>query len=206
MRAIDGYSFLLLQQAGTQLNDEERHFLDVLRNNVRQMDDLINGLLSLSRMGRAELKREWISPESLVRDILAEFHPVLEGRGKVIIGDLPACYADPVMLRQVYYNLISNAVKFTRYVEHPRIEIGARSEDGTTVFFVRDNGTGFDMQYADKLFKPFQRLHTGPEYEGSGIGLAIVHRIIRRHDGSIWAESEPGQGATFSFTIGNPAE
>ncbi|NYT07955.1 MAG: GHKL domain-containing protein, partial [Methanomicrobiales archaeon] len=104
----------------------------------------------------------------------------------------------------VYYNLISNAVKFTRYTENPRIEIGARTQDGRTVYFIRDNGTGFDMRYVDKLFKPFQRLHTGPEYEGSGIGLAIVYRIIRRHDGKIWAEGDVGRGATFSFTIGNP--
>ncbi|NYT17535.1 MAG: GHKL domain-containing protein, partial [Methanomicrobiales archaeon] len=105
-----------------------------------------------------------------------------------------------------YFNLISNAVKFTRHTDHPRIEIGARTEEGGTVYFVRDNGTGFDMQYADKLFKPFQRLHTSPEYEGSGIGLAIVYRIIRRHDGRIWAESEPDRGATFFFTIGNPRD
>jgi len=170
------------------------------------MDSLIDGLLSLSRMGRVELKREWVSPEPLVREILAEFQPSLEGRGEITIGDLPPCYADPVMLRQVYYNLISNAVKFTHHTDYPRIEIGARPEDGGTVYYVRDNGIGFDMQYADKLFKPFQRLHTSPEYEGSGIGLAIVHRIIRRHDGMIRADSEPGQGATFFFTIGNPPE
>ncbi len=206
LRAIDGYSFLLLTEARDHLGDQERHYIEVLRNSIRQMDDLINGLLSLSRMGRAELKREWVSPETLLREILPEFQPVLDGRGDVIIGDLPLCYADPVMLRQVYYNLVSNAVKFTRYVDHPKIEIGARTEGETTVYFVRDNGIGFDMQYADKLFKPFQRLQTDPQYEGSGIGLAIVHRIIRRHDGKIWAESEPGRGATFSFTIGNPPE
>ncbi|NYT20433.1 MAG: PAS domain S-box protein [Methanomicrobiales archaeon] len=204
LRAIDGYSYLLLQEAGGRLSDVERHYLDVLRHNVRQMDDLINGLLNLSRMGRAELKREWISPEPMVREILAGFQNDLEGRGEVVIGDLPPCYADEVMLRQVYYNLISNAVKFTRYTENPRIEIGARTQDGRTVYFIRDNGTGFDMRYVDKLFKPFQRLHTGPEYEGSGIGLAIVYRIIRRHDGKIWAEGDVGRGATFSFTIGNP--
>ncbi len=206
LRAIDGYSFLLLQAAGGQLGDQERHYLEVVRHNVQQMDSLIDGLLSLSRMGRVELKREWVSPEQVAREILAEFQPSLEGRGDITIGDLPPCYADPVMLRQVYYNLISNAVKFTRYTDYPRIEIGARTEEGGTVYFVRDNGTGFDMQYADKLFKPFQRLHTSPEYEGSGIGLAIVQRIIRRHDGMIRAESEPGRGATFFFTIGNPPE
>ncbi|MDD5419089.1 MAG: ATP-binding protein [Methanomicrobiaceae archaeon] len=204
LRAIDGYSFLLLQEVGGRLEDRERHYLEVLRHNVRQMDSLINGLLTLSRMGRVELNREWISPEPLVREIAAEFEPSLEGRGEIRIGLLPPCYADAVMLHQVYHNLIANAVKFTRHVDHPEIEIGARSEEGTAVYFVRDNGIGFDMQYADKLFQPFQRLHTDAAYEGSGIGLAIVHRIIRRHEGSVWAESESGRGATFSFTIGNP--
>jgi PAS domain S-box-containing protein len=206
LRAIDGYSFILLQEAGGQLGDQERHYIEVVRHNVQQMDSLIEGLLSLSRMGRVELKREWVSPEPLVREILADFQPSLEGRGDIAIGDLPPCYADPVMLRQVYYNLISNAVKFTHHKDYSRIEIGARTEEGGTVYFVRDNGIGFDMQYADKLFRPFHRLHTSPEYEGSGIGLAIVYRIIRRHDGRIWAESEPGRGATFFFTIGNPKE
>jgi PAS domain S-box-containing protein len=204
LRAIDGYSALLLEKAGDRLGEGERHHLEVIRYNVQQMDRLIDGLLSLSRMGRAELKREWVSPGPLVQEIAAEFLPHLEGRGEMQVGALPPCYADAVMLRQVYTNLISNAVKFTRHVEHPRIEIGSSTEGESVVYFVRDNGTGFDMQYADKLFQPFQRLHKATEFEGTGIGLTIVSRIIRRHDGRIWAESTPGQGATFSFTIGTP--
>ena len=204
LRAIDGYSFLLQQEAGSRLGDQERHYLEVLRQNAQHMDSLIDGLLRLSRMGRMELKRAWVFPEPIVREILAELPESLQA--EISVGILPPCYADQVMLRQVYFNLISNSVKFTRHTDHPRIEIGARTEEGGTVYFVRDNGTGFDMQYDDKLFKPFQRLHTSPEYEGSGIGLAIVYRIIRRHDGRIWAESEPGRGATFFFTIGKPPE
>ena len=155
-------------------------------------------------MGRVELKREWVSPGPMVREILAELHPGLEGRGEVRVGLLPPCYADPVMLRQVYYNLISNALKFSRYVDHPEIEIGALAGEEPPAYFIRDNGVGFDMRYADNLFKPFHRLHTPGKYEGSGIGLTIVDRIIRRHGGRIWAESEQGKGATFFFTIGNP--
>ncbi len=204
LRAIDGYSFLLLQEAGGMLGEKERHYIGVVRHNVQQMDDLINGLLALSRMGRAELKREWISPEPMVREILAGFQPVLEGRGEVRIEILPPCYADATMLHQVFYNLVSNAVKFTRYVDRPLIEIGALAKEGLPTYFVRDNGAGFDMQFADMLFKPFQRLHPIEKYEGTGIGLAIVDRIIRRHDGKVWAESEPGKGATFFFSIGNP--
>lgn len=206
LRSIDGYSFLLTQKAGPRLGNEERHYLEVLRHNVQKMDNLINGLLGLSRLGRVELKRQWISPYSLVREIIADIQPGLEGRGEVRIGSLPPCYADAVMLQQVYQNLISNAVKFTRKVDHPLLEIGSRTEEGTTIYFVRDNGIGFDMRYSDQLFKPFQQLHQAGEYEGSGIGLAIVDRIIRRHDGKIWAESEPGKGATFFFTIGKPPE
>jgi PAS domain S-box-containing protein len=204
LRAIDGYSFLLQQETGSRLGGQERHYLEVLRQNAQHMDSLIDGLLRLSRMGRTELKREWVFPEPIVREILTDLPESL--KAEISVGILPPCYADQVMLRQVYFNLISNSVKFTRHTEHPRIEIGARTEEEGTVYFVRDNGTGFDMQYADKLFKPFQRLHTSPEYEGSGIGLAIVFRIIRRHDGRIWADSEPGRGATFFFTFGNPPE
>jgi hypothetical protein len=117
------------------------------------------------------------------------------------MGELPPCFADPAMLRQVYANLIGNAIKFTRYTTDPRIEIGTLFRDSESVYYVRDNGAGFDMKYADKIFHPFQRLHKPEEFEGSGIGLATVERIIHRHGGKIWAEGEPGKGATFYFTL-----
>ncbi len=203
LRSIDGYSYLLLQEAGGKLDDRERHYFDSIRHNAQQMDRLIEGLLNLSRMGRAELTREWISPEPLVRDIVKDLNePGPEKNVQITIGALPPCYADPVMLRQIYYNLISNAFKFSRDTDQPRIEIGAETRGGEPVYFVRDNGVGFDMQYSDQLFKPFRRLHDMTLYGGSGIGLAIVDRIIRRHNGRVWAESEPGRGATFFFTIG----
>jgi len=203
LRAIDGFSHLLSESAVPCLDERQQHFINVIRHNVELMDSLIDGLLALSRMGRQELKREWISPEPMVREVMAEFLNQAPGRKiDVRIGSLPECYADPAMLRQVFTNLIGNAVKFTRKTENAQIEIGSLFRDEKTVYYVRDNGAGFDMKYANKLFMEFQRLHRQEEYEGSGIGLAIVERIIRRHGGEIWAESEPWHGATFYFSLG----
>jgi signal transduction histidine kinase len=166
------------------------------------MDNLINGLLMLSRLGRQELNREWIFPVLMIREVVAELlKQVPEQRISVSIGDLPPCSADPVMLRQVYVNLLSNAFKFSRYTSEPRIEIGGITNDTDTIYYVRDNGVGFDLKYAEQIFKPFYRLHKTDEYEGSGIGLATVDRIIRRHGGRIWVESEVGKGSTFYFTL-----
>ncbi|OPX67652.1 MAG: sensory histidine kinase AtoS [Methanoregulaceae archaeon PtaB.Bin056] len=202
LRAIDGFSHLLSESDTAGSDERQQHCIRVIRQNVELMDSLIDGLLSLSRMGRQELKREWISPEPLVHEVVAELLDQAQGREiDVRVGTLPECYADPVMLRQVFSNLIGNAVKFTRRKENARIEIGACFRDEKTVYYVRDNGAGFDMKYANKLFMEFQRLHGPEEYEGSGIGLAIVDRIIRRHGGKIWAESEPGLGATFYFFL-----
>lgn len=202
LRAIDGFSYILAITAGSRLDEREQHYVAALRKNVKQMDSLITGLLTLSRIGRQELNREWIAPEPLVREVIAELREQFPERTiDVAIGDLPPCSADPVMLRQVYMNLIGNAVKFTRDVQEPRIVIGATGTGAETVYYVRDNGVGFDMRYAERLFEPFQQLHTTEGYEGEGIGLAIVARIIRRHGGSIWANGEPGKGATFSFTL-----
>lgn len=207
LRAIDGFSSILLRDAREHLSEGERRSLEVILSNTRHMDGLIDGLLTLSRLGRQELKREWVFPEPIVRQILSELKEASPGRTlEPILGDLPQCYADPVMLRQVYANLISNAVKFTKTREQAKIEIGAMVKGTQTVYFIRDNGIGFDMQYHDKLFKPFQRLQSSIEYEGSGVGLAIVHRILRRHGGTIWAEGEEGRGATFYFTLGTEVE
>jgi len=204
LRAIDGYSFILSRTAGPRLDDQELHYLAALRKNVEQMDSLISGLLTLSRIGRQELNRVRTDPGPLVREVIAGIEEQSPDRPiAFVIGDLPPCSADAVMLRQVYANLIGNAVKFTRDTGEPRIEISAAADGGETVYSVRDNGVGFDMQHADKLFQPFQRLHDAGEYEGSGIGLAIVARIIRRHGGRVWAEGEPGNGATFYFTLGD---
>jgi len=202
LRAIDGFSFILAKTAGSRLDEKEQHYLAALRKNAGQMDSLISGLLTLSRIGRQELNRERVDPGPLVQDVVAELREQFPERTiDVAIGDLPPCSADPVMLRQVYVNLIGNAVKFTRDTPEPLIVIGAIARDAGTTYFVRDNGVGFDMRDAGRLFEPFQQLHTTEGYEGDGIGLAIVSRIIRRHGGSIWTEGEPGKGATFYFTL-----
>ncbi len=204
LRAIDGFSHMLGSMTGTGFDTQAKRYIDVIRQNVRMMDDLINGLLTLSHMGRQELKLERESPEPMVRDVIAGIlERTPERHIEVTVGTLPPCVADRAMLRQVFANLIDNAVKYTRYTSEPRIEVGAFSRDSRTVYYVRDNGTGFDVAYAAKVFAPFQRLHKPEEYEGSGIGLAIVDRIIRRHGGEIWVESEPGKGATFYFFIGD---
>lgn len=207
LRAIDGFSYLLANTAITRLDTREKHCIEVIRQNVRMMDNLINGLLTLSRMGRQELSLELVSPESLVREVIASIlERVPERQIEFAIGTLPPCVVDRVMLRQVFANLIDNAVKYTRHTSEPRIEIGAFPRDSRTVYFVRDNGAGFDMAYAEKVFVPFQRLHKPEEYEGSGIGLAIVDRIIRRHGGQIWVESKPGKGTSFYFTLSGSQE
>ncbi len=153
------------------------------------MDRLIKDLLSFSRLGRQALNPQRIDVAALTRVELR-------------VGVMPACQADPVLLKQVWVNLLSNALKFTRRQEAARIEVGSVQEEGEVVYFVKDNGVGFDMAYADKLFGVFERLHLTEEYEGTGVGLALVQRIIRRHGGRVWAEAAVDEGATFYFTLG----
>ncbi len=202
LRAIDGYSALLEMDIGPDLGERDRHYLDEVRRTVRQMNGLIDGLLALSRLDRQELNREEVSPAALVME---EMSSVLEQNPErtitVTVGDLPPVFADRAMLRQVYANLIANAAKFTADAAEARIEIGAVDEGAETVYYVRDNGVGFDMAEAEKIFEPFQRLHRADRYEGFGIGLATVNRIVRRHGGRVWAEARPGEGATFFFTL-----
>ncbi len=164
---------------------------------------MVDDLLNFSRLGRQALQKRQVSPADLARQVLKEMRPEDEGRNvNVLIGDLPAAQADPSLLRQVYVNLISNALKYTRARDEAQIEIGATNANGDgTVYYVRDNGAGFDMQYAGKLFGVFQRLHRADEFEGTGVGLAIVQRIVQRHGGRIWAEAEVNKGAKFSFTL-----
>jgi len=166
------------------------------------MEGLIDDLLTFSRLGRMPLSKMIIEPAALVNGVLEELDNERAGRQiEVIVGDLPSCEADPKLLKQVFFNLLSNALKYTRRCEAPRIEVGAYLKGTEYVYFVRDNGAGFDMQYADKLFSVFQRLHPQEMFEGTGVGLAIVSNIINRHGGSIWAEGEVDRGATFYFTL-----
>ena len=167
------------------------------------MSRLIDNLLDFSRYSRMSLTRLDIEPRMLVEAIVSALPDDDRARVNLTIGELPRCEADPSLLRQVFENLISNAVKYSRATDAPAIEIGAREEGGKTVYFVRDNGTGFDMAHSGRLFEVFQRLH-GAEFEGTGVGLAIAKRIVERHGGAIWAVSRPGAGATFSFSIPAP--
>jgi PAS domain S-box-containing protein len=203
LRAMDGFSRILLEEYAPQLSSEAGRYLKTIRESSQQMGHLIDDLLAFSRLSRQPVNKQAIDTAALVRQALDSLSSEQAGRQvDLSIGDLPPCQGDPALLQQVWINLLSNALKFTRQREMARIEIGCQTNaDGEPVYFVKDNGTGFDMQYAGKLFGVFQRLHRAEEYEGTGVGLAIVQRIVHRHGGRVWAEAEPGQGATFYFTI-----
>lgn len=200
LRAIDGFTYILL--ARNDLPEDVRSQMIKIRQNVLQMDNLINALLNFSRMSRQALKKEDIRTQDLVKEVIDELKGEMEGRNvQIILGTLPSCRGDPSLVRQVFFNLLSNALKFTRRRENAQIEIGSFQIDNHTVYTIRDNGIGFDMRYADKIFTVFQRLHSTQEYEGTGIGLAIVRRIIDRHGGRIGVESAVDEGTTFFFTL-----
>jgi PAS domain S-box-containing protein len=203
LRAIDGYSGILQEDYAPNLPAEVVRHLDIIRQNAQQMGRLIDDLLNFSRLGRQPLSKQAVDTAKLVQQVLDSLNSEQEGRRvEISIGELPVCQGDPALLRQVWINLLSNALKFTRQREMARIEIGCQTNaDGEPVYFVKDNGVGFDMQYAGKLFGVFQRLHRAEEFEGAGVGLAIVQRIVRRHGGRVWAEAEPGGGATFYYTL-----
>jgi PAS domain S-box-containing protein len=202
LRAIDGFSSILTREYLPLLPPGAREYLEKVRLNAQQMGRLIDDILAFSRTGRVVLNRQPVSPRSIALEAMERLQAEREDREvEIAIGELPGCNADPTMLRQVFHNLLSNALKFTRRQPVAKIEIGSFIDAGQTVYYVRDNGIGFDMQYASSLFGVFQRLHSEREFEGSGVGLAIVKRMIERHGGRIWAESEVGRGATFYFTI-----
>ena len=201
LRAMDGFTRILLAEEAGTLSPEGIRYLGLVRENAGYMGHLVDGLLTFSRLGRQAVSRQAVSIEEVVRLALDERHAEQEGRHvEVVKGDLPPCEGDPRLLRQVWVNLLSNAFKFTRNREEARIELGCEMADGVPVYFVKDNGIGFDMRYVDKLFGVFQRLHRQEDYEGTGVGLAIVQRIVHRHGGRVWAEGKEGQGAAFYFT------
>lgn len=203
LRAIDGFSGMLAKTCTPKLDEAERHLVDVIRENTRKMLHLIDDLLAFSRTARSEIRRSRIDMGAMARSVLEEIIPDGTARERVFVtvGDLPPAWGDASLLRQVWINLLSNAVKFSAKKERAAIEISAYVEGESTVYRVRDNGAGFDMAYAAKLFGVFQRLHGGDEFEGTGIGLALVKRIVSRHGGQVTAQSAPGEGATFTFAL-----
>ena len=203
---ITGFARILLEDHGSSLDEDARRRLEAIAGNAHRMGDLIDGLLTFARLGRRAMSEQPADPAAVARQAWAELDGVRSGREvELVIGDLPSCRADEVLLKQVFVNLLSNALKFTRGRPRARIEVGWRRDQGEggghNVYFVRDNGAGFDMQYAHKLFRIFQRLHSTDDFEGTGIGLATVQRVIARHGGQVWAEGETGKGATFFFTL-----
>ncbi|MCX5976086.1 MAG: PAS domain S-box protein [Coprothermobacterota bacterium] len=202
LRAIDGFSRLLLTATAGHLDGEQERLLQVIRSSAQQMGQLIEDLLMFSRLGRQELRISKVDMEKPAHSVFAELCTANPGRPlELVMNSLPPALGDPAMLRQVWFNLLSNAVKFTRGRDPARIEIGSQSEGGMNRYSVKDNGVGFDMHYADKLFGVFQRLHSTREFEGTGVGLAIVQRVIHRLGGEVQADGTVGEGATFAFTL-----
>ncbi len=203
LRHIHGFSDLLLHDGGSTLSVDSRHWLDCILNGTSRMEKLLEDLLNLSRLGRQPINRRTIPLKTLVQEVIDDLAPETSNRQiEWKLGNLPPANCDPALLKIVFINLLSNAVKFTRPRSTATIEVGHRVSDGKLVLFVRDNGAGFDMKYADKLFGVFQRLHLEKDFEGTGIGLATVNRILQKHGGRIWAEAELDKGATFYFTLG----
>ena len=204
LRAVTGYTSILLDEFSSALTEEGLGYLKRVKENGDHMGHLIDDLLAFSRLGRQALRVQPVHTRGIVDRVLAQLEPSIEGRQvELVIGDLPDCESDPALLEQIYINLIGNAFKYSRKRPDARVEVGATQADEGTVpiYFVRDNGAGFDMQYVAKLFNVFQRLHRSQDFEGTGVGLAIVHRIVSRHGGRVWAEGKVNDGAAFYFTL-----
>jgi signal transduction histidine kinase len=202
LRAIAGFSSILIEDHYDKLDDEGKHLLNVVQSNTQKMGELIDDLLVLSRVGRKEIDLSEIDMDKLAKTVFDEIKATVPEREiQFDIKPLPSTNCDEGLFRQVFFNLLFNAIKFTRFKEKAIIEVGGYAEGPENVYYVKDNGVGFDMQYTDKLFRAFQRLHSDKEFEGTGIGLATVQRIIHRHGGRIWAEGKVNEGAIFYFTL-----
>lgn len=208
LRHIDGFVKLLARQEPEDGNGKSHRYLNIIGDSARQMGILIDDLLVFSRMGRAELRHSQVDSNALVHEAVHSLQPECEGRNiDWVIADLPEVTADPTMFRQVWINLIANAIKYTRPRDRARIEISCLPTSADEhIFRVRDNGVGFDMQYVNKLFGVFQRLHRADEFEGTGIGLANVSRIVQRHGGRVWADAKVNEGASFYFSLPKTAK
>ncbi|MGH8245232.1 MAG: sensor histidine kinase, partial [Gammaproteobacteria bacterium] len=202
LRAIDGFSQALIEELPRDLPGDAKRYFDRIRAAVQRMGQLIEDLLNLSRVSRGDLQYQSVDLSAIAADVMKDLeHRDPDRKVDVSIWDGMRVNGDSALLRAAMDNLLGNAWKFTSRTDHPRIEVGTVRDGGRSVYFVRDNGPGFDMTYADKLFGPFQRLHSANEFPGTGIGLATVQRIVHRHGGRIWADAAPGKGAAFFFTL-----
>jgi PAS domain S-box-containing protein len=201
LRAVIGYTSILEEDYSSKLDNEAKRITGVIKSNTIKMGNLIDDLLSFSRMGRNELLKTDVASNKIVDEIINDFYKKNYNEIEWVIHPLPCVMADRNMLKQVWINLILNAVKYSKKNDVPKIEIGAMEEAGQLIFYVKDNGVGFDEKYKSKLFKVFQRLHSAEDFEGSGVGLAIVEKIIHKHEGNVWATSGLNKGATFYFSI-----
>jgi signal transduction histidine kinase len=201
---LHGFSTLLLDNHAAQIDEQGQRYLQNIKSGAMRMSALIDDLLTLAKVTRQGLKLQNVGLNELVEEAVREFESETQNRGiEWQIGALPVAKCDPGLMRQAFVNLLSNAIKYTRNREHAVIEVSQKIVDGREAIVVRDNGAGFDMAHAKKLFAPFQRFHASKDFEGIGIGLATVQRIIQKHGGRIWAQSELGLGATFYFTVGS---
>ncbi|MCD6018102.1 MAG: two component system sensor histidine kinase [Bacteroidetes bacterium] len=203
LRAINGYSNILKMDYEKVLDENGRQILDAICNNTIRMSTLIDELLEFSKLGRKEVQKRDIVMNELVDNVLIEIHRSMKHRAKIKMGTLHNIKADQRLLHQVMLNLISNAIKYSSKNEVPVVEISSEERNNEIVFSIKDNGVGFNMDYAHKLFGVFQRLHSHEEFEGTGVGLAIVHKIIQKHGGRVWAEGTPNEGAVFQFSLLN---
>lgn len=205
LRAITGLSNILVESYAPTMPGEAQQLLQRIISSAERMGRLIEHLLHFAHLSKQSLSKRNVTIKTIAGQVIEELHKDLANQHVIAhLGDLPDAVGDPLLLHQVFVNLLSNAFKFTRHSEHPEIVVGSEQRGEELVYFVRDNGAGFDMQYAGNLFKVFHRLHSSDEFEGTGVGLSFVQRIIQRHGGRIWAEGEVGKGATFYFTL--PAE
>lgn len=205
LRSIDGFAKMLVEDFGPSLPPQVQRCLSIIQKGAGRMGELIDDLLEFSRLSRSALDRQPVDTERVIREVWLDLRRQEHDRTvELIVGDLPKCRGDRRLIKQVWVNLLSNALKYSRPLPAPRIEIGWREDEqqpGQVVYWVRDNGVGFDQRYVHKLFGVFQRLHRTDEFEGTGVGLAIVHRIVQRHGGRVWAEGRVNEGATFYFTL-----
>ena len=203
LRAISGYAAILNEDYGSNLDDNGKRMIEAISNNASNMGRLIDELLNFSRLGRKELEKSKIEMTKLAEGVMTDINRSINHNAKIEIGNLHQVKADYNLLHQVMFNLISNAIKYSSKKADPVVEISSEEKNGEIIFSVKDNGYGFKMEYADKLFGVFQRLHSDEDFEGTGVGLAIVQRIIVRHGGRVWADAKINEGATFYFSLIN---